>query len=146
MTDFSNVSKLTVRGDQTATYEFEAVGGRPELTVRPATEANRAYLNGVLQKGRRMLKQARGKRLSPELLVEAREQDFALYARCVVTGWKRVRDASGAEVLFSVEACEEFLRALPPEMFDELRSFCSTAETFRPASDDQPDLEDAAGN
>lgn len=146
MVDFSNVSKMAVQAEARAEYCFDAIVGDPVLTARPATEANRAYLNAVLGKGRKLMRKMRGKKMTPAIVAESREQDIELYARTVVVGWSRVRDAAGAEVPFGVEACEEFLRALPPEMFDAFRAFCSEHDNFRDAPPDEPDPEEAEGN
>jgi hypothetical protein len=57
---FNKIKKLAVSSESTAVYEFDVIEGRPSIVVRPATQANPAYLNAVLGEGKALAR--RGKR------------------------------------------------------------------------------------
>ena len=65
-----------------------------------------------------------------------------------MTGWSGVLDAKGDEVEYSEEVCIQFLDAIPPDMFIEMKVFCLDIENFREVEDqmDPEDLEDVLGN
>jgi len=143
--DFSQLENLKVRPTATAEYTFFQIEDEPVLKVRPASEVNKPYLNAVLRLGRSTLRKMRGGKISTAVLEENREQDRKLFAKYVVLEWKNVKDAKGEEVSFSKEACEAFLRALPNDIFDDLRVFCGDIDNFRKenelAEDDISELE-----
>jgi len=154
--DFSNVAAQQVPSDRTALFTFYRLEGNPSLTVRPATEANPAYLRAMLKDARESIRRLKSGSVSPEILVENREKDKRLFPKYIVTGWPKAPvDASGKEVPFSPEACAAFLAALPYDMFNELRDFCSSMDNFRPQVDEgghddgeltAAESEDLAGN
>lgn len=147
--DFSNVRAQEVPRDRTATYTFYNLEGQPQLTVKPATEANPAYLRAMLKGSKDQVRRMKSGELSPEMLVENREKDRRLFPKHIVTGWpKSPLDAQGNAVPFSEEACTAFIAALPYDIFNGLRDFCSSIENFRPDSDalDEEDAEALSGN
>lgn len=134
--DFSNVKRKAVAPTQTATFTFYRIEGEPSLTVRPATEANPSYMRAMLKGSREQMRRLRSGDLSPEMLEENRRKDRRLFPKFVVTGWNGVVDSKGKAVKFGEEACAEFIAALPYDMFNELRDFCSTIDNFRPEADE----------
>lgn len=146
--NFSNLAALTVRADREIDFVFALIEGEPRLKVRPATEANRPYFNAVLRSsGKGLLKRMRGGRLNAEALAESRAQDRKLFAEFVVRGWENVVDGDGVAVPFSRENVEGFLEALPADLFDELRAFCSNPDNFRGENAlTQEDTEKLKGN
>lgn len=147
--NFSHLKGLCVRPDATAEFTFDGIEGEPTLTVKPATEANRAFLDAVLLQSKKIARHLRGKgkKMSPEVLAASRDQDRELYPLHVVTGWPVPPvDVEGAPVPFSPEACAAFLRAVPDDMVDRLRSFCVNVDNFRGEEGDEEDAEAHAGN
>lgn len=146
--NFSHLKGLCVRPDATAEFTFDGIESEPRLTVRPATEANRGFLDEVLLQSKRLARRLKGGKMSPEVLKASRDQDRELYPLHVVVGWdeKTVLDAAGQPVPFSPEACAEFLRAVPDDMFERLRSFCVNADNFRGEEGDEEGAEAHAGN
>lgn len=144
--DFSNISRQEIKTQDTAQFTFYRIQGMtPVLTVKPATEANPDYMRAILRGSREQMRRMRGADLTPEMLKENREKDRQLFPRFVVMGWEGVLDASGEPVTFSQDACEAFLRALPDDIFNELRDFCSTPDNFRDTVGEE-DVEAIAGN
>lgn len=146
--DFSNVKRAEVQRTATARFTFYRLEGAPMLEVRPSTEANPDYMRAMLKGAKEHLRRARGAELSPELLEENRAKDRKLFPEYVVVGWPKAPiDVSGKEVPFSKEACAAFLAALPYDMFNELRDFCSSNDNFRPESAlSEAERSDLAGN
>lgn len=137
--NFSNLEKLKVKSSATALYTFHDIAGEPTLKVRPAHEVNNAYMNAVLKRGKKMLRTLRRGKMSTAVLKENRETDYGLFPRYIVEEWPVAPcDAEGNDVGFSRENCEAFLRAIPVDMFNDLRDFCGDIDNFR---DDEDDLD-----
>lgn len=147
--NFDNVRAQEVPRDRTAIFTFYRLEGAPRLTVRPATEANPAYMRSMLKGSREKLRRLNAGDLSPEMLEENRARDRKLFPKYIIVGWDGVMDVSGAAVPFSPDACAAFIEALPYDLFNELRDFCSTIDNFRPqvdGDDEEPMTEeDRAG-
>ena len=107
---FSNLRGAAVVSDAVRSYTFHDLAGSPELQVAPATQANREYFNAALAAARD--KANVGRKVTVASLADDRITRAKLYARHVVKGWSGVKDATGALVPFSPEACEEFLEEL----------------------------------
>ena len=137
--DFSNVRSQAIQTDRTAIFTFWRVQGNPRLTVRPATEDNPSYMRAILKGSREQMRRLRSSDLTPEMLEENREKDRRLFPKYVVVDWDGVFDAKGKPVKFSQEACAEFLAALPRDLFNELRDFCSMPDSFRAEPDEDGD-------
>lgn len=146
--DFSNVRAQEVPRDRTALFTFYRLEGQPQLEVKPATEANPAYMRAMLKGSREAVRRLKAGDLSPEVLAENRARDKKLFPEFIVTGWPKAPvDASGAAVPFSKDACAAFLEALPYDMFNELRDYCSTMDNFRPEDSlDGSEREAISGN
>lgn len=86
---------------------------------------------------------------NPDALVtslkESLDKDRDMYAGAVVRGWRYVSDDDGNEVPFSVDACREFLRALPDWVFRAIRVFCRDERNFTRIAL-TADVEEVAGN
>lgn len=136
---FDKIKNLSVGVDASAEYIFYGIEGEPSVIGRPATEANKRYMNAVLKKGKRLIRRMRGGKLSVEALAESREQDYELFPRHVLTGFgKRPLRDDGSEA--EDGDLESFLRAIPTDMFDEMRGFFNDPDTFR--DEDELDEED----
>lgn len=148
--DFSNVRAREVQRSATARFTFYRLEGQPVLEVKPATEANPGYMRAMLKGSKEQMRRLAGADLSPEVLQENREKDRRLFPEHVVVGWPtEPLDASGARVPFSKDACAAFIAAIPGDMFNELRNFCSTPDNFRPAMSEEltaPERDDLVGN
>jgi hypothetical protein len=133
--DFSHLSKLSARG-RTAQWPMPLIDpdnkmpSVPSLTVKPAGPPNRPYFEENLKAIQSSRVGFGPKGLSPRALDKMRESDYVLFAKHVVTGWESVANSAGQPAQFSRENCEAFLRALPAEMFDELRAFCLQPSNF----------------
>jgi len=147
--DFSNVRAQEVPSGRTAIFTFYRLEGSPRLTVRPATEANPAYMRAMLKGSRETVRRLKSGDLSPEILEENRAKDRKLFPKFIIVSWDGVVDVDGKVVPFSPEACAAFIEALPYDQFNELRDFCSTLDNFRPEGDgsvEDDDREAIAGN
>lgn len=145
--DFSNVASRAVRIDVTREFSLYRLEGAPTLIVKPIGEVNPAYTRASLLGSRERLRRMSSGDLTPETLSEIRERDRELFPKFVIVGWKGVLDASGAEVPFSADACAAFVKALPFDIFNEVRDFCATLDNFRdPAELKDDDVEAIAGN
>lgn len=130
--DFSHLEKMKVTKGSKALYAFDFIEGTPTLIVRPATEQNESYLNAVLRTGKKMLRRMRGGKMSVAMLRESREQDLGLYPKHIVDGWTVPPvDVKGNPVKYNAENCEAFLRAVPVDMFDDMRTYCGDPDNFR---------------
>lgn len=138
--DFSNLERMKVKPSATAIYTFHEIEGEPSLLVKPAHEINKPYMNAVLKKGKRIIRSLRRGKMNTATLEENREQDYMLFPKYVVENWPTPpSDVSGNPVPFSVENCEAFFRAIPIEMFTDLRDFCNDIDNYR--DDDECDLD-----
>ena len=149
MADFQHLAKLRVQDDATAEFTFFRIVGEPTLTVRHAGDTNPDFLNAVLKKPKRLQRAARrARQITAASIDSARMEDIQLFARCIVVGWSGVLDSQGEEVEFTRENLIDFLTAIPPDMFNELRAFCLDIENFREESDmmDAAEEEELQGN
>jgi hypothetical protein len=134
-TDFSHLSKLSARG-RTAQWPMPLLDpdsklpAAPYLTVKPASAANKPYYEANLKAVQASRVGFGAKALNSRALDRMRESDYSLFAQHVVTGWENVLNAAGNPAQFDRDNCEAFLRALPVEMFDELRAFCVQPSNF----------------
>jgi hypothetical protein len=139
MSNFSHLKKLNIDESRTAEYVLNELDPPVKLTVRPASEANKQYFNAVI----RLSKKRSGKKTSISLksIEEDRKDDLPLFAKYIIVDWSNCVDASGKEVEFSSEECEEFLTQLPSYLFNQIRVFCSDITNFYPEEDDTTDEE-----
>lgn len=124
------LKKYEIEG-KTARYELPPLEGLEDAVfiVRPATEANKEYFNKVLKLTRRRKgKLKRG--VDTSYLEETREEDKELFPKYIVIGWENVYDEDGTLVEFSEEECQNFIKEMPPWMFDDLRNFAGDIENF----------------
>ena len=130
--DFSHLNKLQVTDQNVVEYPLIEIEGEPTLTIRCASEGNKAYANAILRaNGQVNGARKPGKiKVDGQLIDKMRDQDRQLYPLNIITGWEGVLDSDGKSVDFSAEACEAFLNALPNWIFDRLRQAASTPETF----------------
>lgn len=141
MADYSHLSVMTVKVDRTSDYTFENIPGQPILRVRFAGEANKPYYNEVLRRADHLAK--RKLKISTDLIRDNRDRDRELYPKHIVVGWPRAPlDKDGKQNPFSKEEVEAWLRAVPDDVFDELREHCRDANNFR----DSMDTAGVAGN
>ena len=139
MTDFSHLQRAST---PTAEYFFYALDGQPSVTVRPANSSNKPFMNDLLKSQSRQRRQ----RVTADTFDFTRRGDIVRYSKHVVTKWQGITDVEGKDVALSVGACQEFLRAIPSWMFDELRDFSTDALSFEIDDDADGDEEDAAKN
>jgi len=71
------------------------------------------------------------------------EDDLKAYPGTVVVGWRNVPDSNGDEVPWSVDACRQFLRALPKWIFKRVRLHVLLSRNF---TNQFPSPVDLAGN
>ncbi len=121
----------------------------PELLVRYAGEANRAYSNALLkanQKSGVSRRLARGQ-ATVDTQKKLLDIDRDLFPRHVILGWRHVVNKKKEQVEYSHAACRELLEALPDWAMRELSQFCGIATNFTKDSEpDESDIEDTAGN
>jgi hypothetical protein len=151
MADFKHLASLRVQDNATVEYTFYRIGGDPTLSVQHAGRSNVAFFNAALRQtkiARRKAKSRKGAGITAASIEQARQEDIQMFAEFIVTGWSGVLDSKGKEVPYSQEVCIQFLNAIPPDMFDELREFCLDIENFRELDDtmDPQELEELKGN
>jgi len=150
MSKYAHVKALSVSEGDTADFVFYEIEGHPSLTCLPATSINRSFFNAVLKRRKELARKLRGRK--NEVPTEAemaavRKQDAELFVQYIVTGWSDVIDVDGNEVEFSQEECQEFLMAIPQDMFEDLRNFCLDISNFRQQDRMDPEEQDElAGN
>lgn len=141
MVDFSNISKLEVTGEHTAEYVFEGLHGQPKVRVRPITRANKSYTNAMLKR-LAPSKKNKNTNITVDDIERHQKWDLDLFPKYVLTDWEGVVDTDGNEVEFTEVNAAAFVKALPADMFDELREYCADISNFR----DLLDVEDLAKN
>lgn len=143
--DFSNLTALAVTKDDTADLTLYTVVGEPILTVRPAGEANKPYFNHLLKHTGKYARRLKASKISATMLAENRDEDRALFPKFVIVNWNKRPpiDAAGKSAPFNEENCVAFIKALPDDVFDEVRDFATNMENFR---DDDFDTEAVAKN
>jgi hypothetical protein len=117
------------------------------LEMRHAGESNRAWHNASTKFNAKHAVARKAMQGRPEAESLSQQRDRELYPRHVVTGWSGIVDGAGELVPFSEASCREFLEALPPWIFDEVRVFAVTAANF--LEEDAPTAEEVretAGN
>lgn len=139
---FEFLKKYEVTADLTAWYDMPELGEEARILVHPASEANPKFHNEVLRgtaKGGRLRKLAAGQ-VSAQELKKSRKEDRRLYPEHVIAGWEKVIDEpTGKEIPFSKDAAQQLCDQLPPELFDSLRVFASTAANFYPVGKEPAD-------
>lgn len=142
--DAFNFDHLEV-AQATAWFDLPEVSPKARVCVRPATEANPAYYNGMLRRaGTRLRRLARTEKISAEDADQNRSEDRELYPRFVLVNWEGIQDKSGAAVPFNADTAREFCAKLPAWLFDRLRNFAATPEKF--LTEPPPDAHEIAGN
>lgn len=128
---FNKIQKMAVSKDAVRVYTFENIDAEkpPSLRVRYAGEGNTPYINAILAYGRKQV--SKGKVLIDEVhLDKNRRQDRELYPKYVIVGWEEPmvtdegRPATDADI-------PDFIAALPIDMMDGLRAYCSNPENYR---------------
>lgn len=151
MTNFSNLDRLRVTADRTVRYVLTQIPWHPApvLIVSHAGEPNKGYWAAFLRqstsKGR--ARQISTGKITPELIEETRETFRTLFPIHIVKGWENIVDANGNPVEYSPQACAEFLKALPPPIFDDVSNFCIQYANF--IDEDMPteqQVDELAGN
>ena len=149
MAKFSHLKALSVSDGDTAEFTFYEIGGAPVLTCAPATKVNSDFLNAVLKQSKaaqRKLRARKGQMPTAAQLEEVKQQDVVLFTKYIVKDWRNVEDFDGTPVEFSEEACQEFLLAIPDDMFEDLRAFCLDISNFRQEGMDPEEQEELMGN
>lgn len=129
MSDFSHLQRLS-ETRETRDFVLYNLEGEPVLKLRPATEANKPYFNGILRRARKNRGAIQAGVVSGGLVRESRQDDRRLYAQHVLAGWEGVTDSAGELVPFNSENALAFLEALPDWIFDEVRGFAGTPANF----------------
>lgn len=140
---FNHLKKLDVGSDRTAWMTLHELSGRPKLLLAPAAEVNRPFFNALLKRTKRNRRQLTAGDLSPELMIEARQEDRELYPAYVLKGWEGVVDDTGKPVEFNAQNAIDFCAALPDWLFDRVRNWASTMDNF---ADSGPDAVALAKN
>ncbi len=134
MPDFSNLQKYHVAPEATSVYKLTQLEGNMSLTVVPTTDANKGYLNAVLQRNQDNARAVQAGGMSIEMMEATREDDKVLYAQHAVKDSHLV-DAKGKPVPHSVDNILDFFQKIPNWIFDDIRMYCGQPRNFL----DQPD-------
>ena len=134
MGQFDHIKQQTAT-TETVRFEIPELSGTPWLEVAQATEANPGFLNAALRMRNAQRRGVRQGRVSPGQIERGRQTDLVLFSKHVVKGWGNVTDNSMKPVEFTPEDCREFLEALPLDISNELRAFCTDPANFREGAD-----------
>jgi len=150
MADFSNLDKLAV-AEKTARYEVDRVEGvdpkKPVVIIgRPATQDNKPFFNAYMKEMGSRSRTMRKGRLTPELMSAQRRVLKRLFPKFVFVGWENMPDVAGSEVPFSVENGEQFCAKIPEYMFDDMRDFFESEDSFLDEDEPRVNTEEVAGN
>lgn len=130
MPDFSHLKALEQKGDASFPYKMEQIEGAPTIWFRPATDANKDFLNETLRRANeRAGRSRRGARITPDSLEASRAEDKEVIAKTCAVAWD-VKDAKGKAVEFNETNCLEFFQALPDWLFDEIRGWVTNPTNF----------------
>lgn len=145
--DAFNFDRLEV-GQATAWFDMPEIAPKARICVRPATEANPAYYNGMLRRsGNRLRRLQRTDTLNAAEVDQNRSEDRELYPRFVLVNWEGILDKDNNPVAFTADRAREFCAKLPAWLFDRLRNFAATPERFIPeGGEPTPDAQGIAGN
>lgn len=145
MSEFDHLRKLDITNEATAEYALTRIsvnGKSPKLILAPATEANKRYHAAVLKRAPKAAKMMKDGAFNIDTLDEYRQEDRDLFAKHVIKGWIDMLSLEGNEINFSEAACQDFLKALPDWIFDDIREFAGNATNFS----DVMDVDTLAGN
>lgn len=133
--------------NKTAWLALPQVTDNARLLLRPATDANPGYQNGLLRFAASRLRRTASSRMAAKVDIdESREDDRKLYPEFVIAGWEGIEDSDGNLVPFSREAAAEFCEQLPAWLFDRVRLYAMVPENFLPPNWPKPDKEALVGN
>lgn len=157
---FKDLSRFDI-SKATSWCDMPELGTKARILLAPATEANPAYYNAMLElSGKRVRALARSDKITAEDAAQSRDEDVLLYPRFVIRGWEGIEAGDGADevdeqghVPFSRSRAAKLCQMLnekAPHLLDRLRNHAATPERFYapdqlpPMTDDE--LEDLAGN
>lgn len=133
--------------DRTIWLAVPQVTEGARLLLRPATDANLAYQNGLLKVAAGRVRRIASARAAQKYDADqSREDDRQLYAEFIIADWEGIEDSEGNLVPFSREEAAEFLQQLPAWIFDRIRIFAMVAENFLPPQAIRPNKEELVGN
>lgn len=127
MVDFSHLDDYKVSEKSTSDYVLVQLSNTPRLTVAPATPDNKPFFQELLKRNRN---RAAPSRITSGVIEQNRETDRETFAKFIIKGWKGVTNKAGDPVEFSQGNCEQFLKAMPDWIFDELRAFATNPHNF----------------
>ena len=137
MADFSLYAALGVDDATHAEYVFHTIPGSPSIWCAPATDTNKAFENErlrLLAIDMEAAKERKGP--APELPTAeenaaGREKDKVLLSKTCCKKWGTAPyDVNGGQPDFTEANCLDFLRALPPFLFDPFRLWCINPRNF----------------
>lgn len=149
---FGKLKQLEQDGATPRPFTFTDLVPPVVIMSRPATEANKPFMNESL---RRAAERNRGGRRPPKLTTDtvaaSRAEDIEMLARFCVTGWGAPKgavmdgdaevspaepdygkpiDDDGHPVDFTKDQCHEFFKALPTYVFDAYRTWATEPTNF----------------
>lgn len=139
MADFSYLDELKVTSEDLSELTLYSIklpnGKHPTLIGRHGGESNQAYANAVLKRQMKQQKVVKAGAMTVGMVQSNRDHDRQLYPVHVLTGWRDVCDAKNKDVPFAVDECADFVKALPDDIFDEVRNHFGDPMNFRNAAD-----------
>jgi hypothetical protein len=139
---FDHVAALAI-GDKTSSYTVYEIQGHPVLKLAHAGQSNSPYFNARLALAAKNVRGGSRSKATADIMAKDIAHDRELYPKHVLRGWENVFDTNGSPVPFSTEAAAEFIDALPPDIFEGVRSHASDPGNYRDAPADPTEL---AGN
>ncbi len=137
MVDFDHLKALSIDQEQVVEYTLSDItvnDVHPILLVCPAGEVNKPYWNELLKIQAKKAPQINAGGVDgSDMVMEHRNADRLLFPKHVATGWVdgTMYDSDGNLVKFTKEACQDFINALPDDIFDRVRNFCLRMSNFR---------------
>ncbi|RLE25520.1 MAG: hypothetical protein DRJ50_02770 [Actinobacteria bacterium] len=142
--NFSNVSAREVVPSQIGTYTIVELDGAPKLLGVCAGEKNKS-LRAAVNKANAQ-RGARATRNADAVNMQARAIVRAQFPKHVIKGWEDVIDADGEPVVFSPEACDAFLRALPDWILQGVIEYFADPENFAGVGVTAGEIGEVSGN
>ena len=149
MAEFGYLKKLEITGESVAVYTFAGVVGKPAVKVRPANDYNPKFWSAKVALSRTHADMQQALAAAGvgdnDTAALVRQIDRQLYPTHIVIGFERAPydGKTKQRVQGTVEEVREFIHALPDNLFDELRDFCISRNTFTAGV---TQLEGLAGN
>ena len=141
---FEHLENLEVKADDTLRMEVSvpALSDKPLVFIgRHAGTTNKPYQQAVLKWSLTKKAKEKGKKgvvavggmpeITDDMVEEKDALDRELFAAHIITDWEDIPGKNGKPVKFSKEACADFFKHVPDDIFYAIRGAFSDPNNFR---------------